>query len=207
MTNRRGPLDAIAITVAAMYFGIASAAAPQTLDVAALDEALRIARSRRPADIDNFSAPYVAVRGGPGQPSVEVITEFRRAVLLAKRQVDQGNHTWSPRNLSEAVAKYAGLTTVHAEIWLSPLHMFVTTPSYRLDLFTAAHRVVASVDEKREGIYSSLTSAEQPTLAGVTLESSYRAEALKEPGCCLVLIVDPQGETVVKQQVGFAGLR
>jgi hypothetical protein len=179
----------------------------QTLTPAELDEALRLARTRRPAELDSFTLPYLVVRGGPGQPTVEIITEFRRAVMLGRQQIDLGNHSWSPTNLSRAIAKYAGLTSVRAEIWLPLLHVYVNTPSYRLDLYTAAHRTVEPVLEKRDPIYTPAITGEGSSMTGVTLETIYRDEVLREAGCCLVIVVDPRGETVVKKQVEFQGLR
>jgi len=179
----------------------------QTLTPTALDEALRIARTRQPAEFERFTAPYFVVRGGPGSPTVEVITEFRRGVMLARQQVDQGNYTWSPTNLSRALAKYEGLTSVRAEIWLSPVHMYVGTPAYRLALYTAAHRTVMPGEEKRDAIFAPTTPEGSSSMTGVTLESIYRDEVLREPGCCLLIVTDPNGETVVKTQVEFAKLR
>jgi hypothetical protein len=204
---RDGAVQMGAAWIAAVYLTVGTAADFQTLELSALDEALRIARTRRPAELDTFTAPYLIVRGGPGQPSVEVITEFRRAVILARQQVDAGNYTWSPTNLSKALAKYSGLTVIRAEVWLPPVHMFVSTPAYRMDLFYASHRMVASIEEKREPIYSTLLSETTPSLAGVSLEWTYRAEVVKEQGCCVLVLVDSKGETVVKQQIPFDNLR
>ena len=194
------------VVFAAATVSVPAAPAPQSLDPAALDEALRIARTRRPAEYDRFNAPYIVVRGGPGQPTVEVITEFRRAVLLARHQVDLGNHTWSPTNLARALEKHAGLTTVQAQVWLPPNHLYVGTPTYRLDLYDVRNRAVPAVSEKREPIYSTLTG-EGSALTGVTLETLYRDPVLRDPGCCLVVIVDPRGEPVVRQQLAMSSVR
>jgi hypothetical protein len=194
--------------LAAAAFAIGAAASPQTLDSAALDEALRLSRTRRPADLDSFNSRYIVVPGGPGQPKVEVITEFRRAVLLGLEQADLGNYTWSPTNLARAVAKYEGLTSVRAEVWLSPVHLYVGTPSYRMDLYDARHRIVMIVEEKRDPVFSAIAGAgETSSMTGVTLETVYRDAALREPGCCLVLILDPKAQVVVEKPVAFATLR
>lgn len=208
MNARPRRLNAIGpwIAVAAIFAAAATSIA-QTLTPTALDEALRLARTRRPSDLDNFALPYLVVRGGPGAPTVEVITEFRRAVILARQQVDAGNYTWSPTNLGRAMAKYGGLTTVRADVWLSPMHMYVGTPSYRLDLYTATQRAVMPVEEKREPILAPTTPEGSSSMTGVTLETFYRDAALREPGCCLLLVVDPKGETVVKKQIEFTALR
>jgi hypothetical protein len=200
------PLGAFTACLAAVCVSAVIAAGPQALDATALDQALRLARTRQPSELDRFTLPYLIVGGAPGSPTVEVITEYRRAVMLARQQVDQGNFSWSPRNLSQAVAKYEGLTTVRAEVWLPVTHAYVTTPPYRMDLYTAANRTVGSVQEKREPIYSTLLS-EQPSMTGVALEWMYRADVLQEPGCCLLVLVDPRGETIVRQQIAFANLR
>lgn len=204
MNRHRGLLNALVVCAVTT---VAIGAAAQTLTPTALDEALRLARTRRSADLDNFTTPYIVTRGGPGAPTVEVITEFRRAVILARQQVDAGNFTWSPTNLSRAIAKYEGLTSVRAEVWLSPVHMYVGTPSYRLDVYTAALRTVTPVEEKREPIFTATTPEGSSSMTGVMLETVYRDEVLREAGCCMLIVVDPKGETVVKKQVEFASLR
>ena len=201
----RGVFTALVVVCAGI---VAAAAASQSLGPAVLDEALRISRMRRPADYDGFTLPYLVLPGGPGRPKVEVITEFRRAVLLGREQYDLGNFTWSPTNLKRAVAKYEGLTSVRAEVWLSPAHLYVGTPSYRMDLFDARHRMVMPVEEKRDPIFSAITGAgETSSMTGVTLETVYRDAALREAGCCLIQIVDPKGGAVAQKQVEFASLR
>jgi hypothetical protein len=197
----------LAACIAAASAALVASTGPQTLGPTELDEALRLARTRRPSELDAFNSPYVILRGGPGQPTVEVITEFRRAVLLARQQVDLGNFSWSPTNLGRAIAKYEGLTSVRAEIWLPLLHVYVGTPSYRLDLYTAAHRTVEPVQEKRDPIYTPAITGEGSSMTGVTLDTIYRHDVLREAGCCLLIAVDPRGGTIVKQQVPFSSLR
>ena len=199
-------LVAIAITALAALASVA-AAPPQALDPAALDEAFRLGRTRRASELDRFTAPYVVTRGGPGSPTIEVITEFRRAVMLTRQQADLGNYSWTPTNLARTVAKFEGLTTIRAEVWLSPNHLYVGTPSYRMDLYTAARDSVKAIEEKRDPILAPTTPDGGSAMTGVTLENLYRDAALREPGCCLVIVVDPKGETVVKQEVEFASLR
>ena len=197
----------VCVAVAWLPLLVQGTPAAQTLTPSALDEALRIARTRRPAEFDRFAVPYIVVRGGPGSPTLEVITEFRRAVMLARQQIDQGNHTWTPTNVASAIAKYEGLSSVRAEIWLSPAHMYVGTPSYRMDLYTAAHRTVMPVEEKRDPIFAPMTADGNSSMTGVTLETTYRDAVLREQGCCLVVVTDPNGETVVKTHVDFSSLR
>jgi hypothetical protein len=207
MSTRATPI-AVAVCFAATILTTAAVAAYQTLSPAAIEEALRLSRTRRSADLEAFTAPYIVVTGGPGQPKVEVITEFRRAVMLGLEQASLGNYTWSPTNLTRAVAKYEGLTTVRAEVWLSPAHLYVGTPSYRMDLYDARHRIVMPVEEKRDPIFSAVTGAgETSSMTGVTLETIYRDAALREAGCCLVMILDPKAALVVEKQVEFAALR
>ena len=204
----RATLAAFGMAVAAAALSPATVATEQTLSPAAIEEALRLSRTRRPADLETFTAPYVVVTGGPGQPKVEVITEYRRAVLLGIEQANLGNYTWSPTNLRRAVAKYEGLTSVRAEVWLSPAHLYVGTPSYRMDLYDARQRIVMPVEEKRDPIFSAITGAgETSSMTGVTLETIYRDAALREAGCCLVMILDPKAAVVVEKQVEFAALR
>lgn len=207
MSTRAALIAAFVAPLAAGIVATGVASARQTLEPAAIEEALRLSRTRRPSELETFTAPYIVVRGGPGQPRVEVITAFRRAVLLNLEQVNAGNYTWSPTNLGRAVAKYEGLTSIRAEVWLSPAHMYVGTPAYRLDLYDARNRTVMPVEEKRDPIFSAISTGETSSMTGVTLETVYRDEALRETGCCVIHVVDPKGETVVRHHITFTDLR
>jgi hypothetical protein len=207
MKARASSVSAAIVCLAAISVP-GAVAGRQTPDPAALEEALRLSRTRRPSDLDTFNAPYIVVKGGPGQPKVEVITEFRRAVILGREQADLGNYTWSRTNLARAVAKYEGLTSVRAEVWLSPAHLYVGTPAYRMDLYDGRQRTVMPVQETRDPIFNAVTAAgEGSSMTGVTLDTIYRADVLRDAGCCLIRIVDPKGEAVVQKQVDFAALR
>jgi hypothetical protein len=85
--------------------------------------------------------------------------------------------------------------------------MYVGTPAYRLDLYDARNRTVMPVEEKRDPIFSAISTGETSSMTGVTLETVYRDAALREPGCCVVIISDPKGENVVRRHTTLADLR
>jgi len=94
-------------------------------------DALRIGRTTDQTVYDAFSAGYQLAASGP-VARAEVITEFRRAVLLVRERAEQGEYGFTERDLDRALAPYRGLVTVVAEIRLNPLNTYVTPPAFNL---------------------------------------------------------------------------
>src|SRR5690242_15485875 len=95
-----------AITVIALT--LLPAAAPQ-IDSAqtAAHDAVAIGRARDPALYNAFHAGYVLAPSGEVELA-EVITEFRRAVMIVRKHADLGEYSYNENNLARDMTPYRG---------------------------------------------------------------------------------------------------
>ncbi len=101
------------------------------LDVTAQDveRALAIARSTA-AERARFHAPYVNAMNTPFVQSVEVVSEFRRVVLLAEERGRKGDRMfgYSVTLAQQAVAGWKRRVSVIARLRFDPLNTYVDVP-------------------------------------------------------------------------------
>ena len=65
------------------------------IDSRAIDQAVAIARERRDAVIRTFNDRYVLAPSDPRFERIEIITEFRRVVLMGRERIAAGNFSWT----------------------------------------------------------------------------------------------------------------
>ncbi len=93
-------------------------------------DALNLGRTHDQALYDAFSAGYRLTPSGVVD-SVEVITEFRRAVLIVRERALQGEYSFTANDLASALTPYRGLVTFIAQVRLHPLNTYAGPPEYR----------------------------------------------------------------------------
>src|SRR5919108_3359861 len=80
-----------------------------------LRDAVALGRTRDSALYSAFHAGYVLAASGEVE-SVELITEFRRAVMIVREHADAGEYSFNENNLARAMAPYQGLVTFIARL-------------------------------------------------------------------------------------------
>lgn len=168
-------------------------------------DALSLARTRQSGELDRFHNSYKLEPADPRISRLQVITEFRRAVVLAQMEMNAGNFVLSPTGLSRLLAPYAGRTAILAEVRVSPLATFVGPPGYHIKLAVRG-RELTVVDERHEPVYPAGESIGS-NLVAVIVETSFFADAVQQQGCCELAITEPDGEPIMRQAVTPAGLR
>ena len=85
---------------------------------------------------------------------VEVITEFRRAVLIVREHAEIGEYSFNENNLASALVPYRGLVTFTAQLRLHPLHNYAKPPGYEMYVqHRPATKPIASVElQARAGV-------------------------------------------------------
>lgn len=136
----RAPVALLSVGVFALLHG--SVLTQAALDQDGLERALHLARA--PArDRARFHAPYVFTFDGPDLEELQVVTEFRRAVLIAEDHLRIGDwmFTRSPAQASAALEPWRGLVVVTARLRFNPLNVYATMPPYTMTLQSAAGTV------------------------------------------------------------------
>ena len=174
-----------AIAVVAFSF----AAASQLPDAR---EALRLGRSQDDALYAAFTKGYQLAATEPVD-SAEIITEFRRAVLIVRGRAQLGEFGFTERDLNVAMTPHLGLITFIAQARLHPMHTYAKVPAYELYISTGPETPpLAGRETKRDPVYA-LGPMGSP-LIGVRLEITVpRAQIEASPRPELILTDEHAG--------------
>jgi len=118
-----------------------------------LRDALRLGRTTDEALYASFSKGYDL---SPTQPvaSAEVVTEFRRAVMLVRERARLGDLSVTEYDLGVALKPFAGTVTIVAQVNLRPLNTFTKPPLYDLYISTGRDTPpVAATAIRREAVF------------------------------------------------------
>ncbi len=114
---------------------VASGLAVQpSLTPRAIDEALFIGQSAIERDRVRFHAPYRLTVERPPVDFIEVITPFRRVVLLAEQLARAGNRAFSQRQALQRPEIGVEEIELRVELTFHPLNTYVAVPAYEVTL-------------------------------------------------------------------------
>ena len=136
-----------------------------------IERAQALARARD-TERQQFHSRYVINLLDPVVTQIEVVTEFRRLVIIAEEHVLRGDwmFTRSVRAAGEALASTRGKITLKAQVRFSPMNTFIESPPYGMAISAGA----AGDNVPLEPIVSQLTpqfSVPFRTREGKTLSS------------------------------------
>jgi hypothetical protein len=170
-------------------------------------DALNLGRTHDQALYDAFSAGYRLTPSGVVD-SMEVITEFRRAVLIVREHALQGEYSFTANDLASALTPYRGNVTFIAQVRLHPLNTYAAPPEYDLYVRTGpASKPVAAPKIKRDPVYPPGTMGPGNAMVGIRLEASFpRADIVAAPEPTLV-VNDEHGTIVWQTRLDLARFR
>lgn len=154
------------LVAAAVLLGASPAlpAIESGLDDLALSEALSLAR-RGGSVVDAFHAPYTTVVGDSTYERLEIISEFRRAVLIATEQL-QVDQRWNLGQLRTALMPYRGSVGIVLRIRFPPQNVLVSVPDYGLVVYPEGAGALGAPGDSPRVLESTSTSATPLFLAG-----------------------------------------
>src|SRR5215471_17551052 len=108
-----------------------------------MERALAVARARE-AERQQFHKQYVFKLTDPAVTEIEVITEFRRLVIIAEDHVFRGDwmFTRGLRAAEQALGSSRGMLTIRAQVRFNPLNTFIVSPDYALAVGTPSGTLV-----------------------------------------------------------------
>ena len=141
-----------------------------------LREAVTLGRTRDDALFESFNKGYELAASGV-LDRAEIVTEFRRAVLIERDQVREGDRPFGPDDLAKAVLPFKGQVTFIVQVRLQPHNIFVKEP-YDLYISTGPRSPpIAPKVLKREPVRPPGAGGAGTPPAAVKLEASFpRAE-------------------------------
>lgn len=154
-----------------------------------VERALTLARARD-AERQQFHRRYVVDLPGPSVTQIEVITEFRRLVIIAEEHVLGGDwmFTRGLRAAEDAIKPSRGVITLKAQVRFSPLNTFVESPPYTL---AVGSEVIATQLTPQFSVpFKARDGKQLSSLIGVALEATIPAARLGQSVKTVGVILD-----------------
>lgn len=168
-------------------------------------EALRLGRSQDETLYAAFTKGYSL---SPAEPveSAEIVTEFRRAVLLVRARAQMGEFGFTERDLNVAMAPHLGLVTFIAQVRLNPMHTFAAAPAYELYISTGPETPpIAGREMKRDPVYA-LGPMGSPLIA-VRLEITVPRAKIEEAPRPELIVTDERASVMWRGRIDLQRFR
>jgi hypothetical protein len=146
-----------------------------------LKDAAALGRTQDDAMLEAFHKSYSLSASGMVDRA-EIVTEFRRAVVIVREQVmQQGDFQFGGAALAKALLPSKGLVTFIVQVRLHPMHNFAKEPPYDLYIGTGPQSApIASAGVKREAVFAQGGGPGTAAMVAVKLEASFpRAEVTR----------------------------
>jgi hypothetical protein len=183
---------------------LASSAVPATQSDW-LREAVVLGQTHDDALFESFNKGYSLAPTGTIEQA-EIITEFRRAVLLVREKALAGDYSFREAQLAKALAPFKGLVTFIVRVRLHPLNTLVKVPAYDLYVSTGPRSPpIPAKDLKRDPIYA-LGPMGSP-LVGVRLEASFPRAEIERAAAPALVVTDDKAEVIWQARVDLSRYR
>ena len=159
------------------------------ISLADIDRALTIARSRE-SERAQFHAPYISAGNSPFIEKAEVLTEFRRVVLMGEEHIARGDRSfaYSTSRASDALQVFRRRISIRVQVRFHPLNNYVTLPPVTMAL---AGNDGALIGVRRDPLFGSPAARGEPaSLIGAVVEGSFEALALGQTPREFVVTLD-----------------
>ena len=186
-------------------FAIALITALSTTEI---DRAQQVARSRD-GERAQFHKKYLVNLAGDTVTQIEVVTEFRRLVMITEDHIRAGDQMFSrgTRAAEAAMAKTRGVLTLKALVRFNPLNTYADVPPLRLTLGTAATPLV-ELDTQVTGQSSvpfKIGGGRTATiLTGAVLQADFPASRVAQTTQLIGVVLD--GKELARTSIDFARL-
>jgi hypothetical protein len=175
-----------------------------------IERAQQMARARD-SERQQFHHRYVFDLHDDTVTQIEVVTEFRRLVLITEEHIFRGDWLFS-RSVTaaeQALAPFRGMVTIRAAVRFNPLNTFITPPAYLLAISAGeAGAATAVIDTQVTPQYSTPFKARGgktvSSLTGATLEANLPAAQLRQTSRIVAVILD--GKELARTTVEFGKL-
>lgn len=170
-------------------------------------DALNLGRTHDQALYDAFSAGYRLTPTGVVD-SAEVITEFRRAVLIVREHALQGEYSFTANDLGSALTPYRGTVSFIVQARLHPLNTYAAPPGYDLYIRTGPQtKPVAAPSIKRDPIYPPGSMGPGNAMTGIRLEASFPRADIADAAEPMLIMNDEHGAILWQTRIDLARFR
>jgi hypothetical protein len=181
------------------------AAAAQTAVLPYARDALALGRTRDDALFESFNKGYNLAVSGIIE-SAEIITEFRRAVLLVRERTMQGDYVVTDATVTRAMAPHLGQIGFIVQVRLSPHNTFISPPAYDLYVSTGPRsKPLADKALKREPVYA-LGPPGGP-IVGVRIHATFAKADINAAAQPELVVTDDKAEIIWRARIDLSRFR
>jgi len=171
-----------------------------------LKDAAALGRTKDDAQLEAFNKSYSLTLSGNIERA-EIVTEFRRAVLIAREKALQGDYQYGGDALAKALLPMKGLVTFIVQVRLHPQHAFNREPPYDLYVSTGPNSApIASTGVKRQPVYPPGGGQGSPMVA-VRLEASFPRADFARSAAPMLTVTDEKGDTLWQAHLDLSRYR
>ena len=208
--------------VALLLAGTAVSGLETAITPRMIDEALVLGQSRIESVRARFHQPYRLQVGRPPFDYVDVVTPFRRVVLITEERTNLGIRGFTNREAAAALGAGAGAVEVRVEMTFHPQNVFIGVPGYDVELMvvSTAARVMPREVTRIPRFGARIESAPLPAPAGAlpnqgggsmpvtggTIVATFPVGTLEAAGVYDVVVSEMRKE-LARVRLNFAGLR
>jgi hypothetical protein len=186
-----------------LIVAVMAATVPQNGDV----DAVALGRSRDSALYAAFHAGYALTASGEVERA-EVITEFRRAVLLVRQAADQGEYAYNANNLAKAMGPYRGVVAFMVQIRMHPLHAYPSPPPYDMYVRTGpATKPIPMTGLTREPLYPPGFSDPGTAFTAFQMEGSVARDEIQKAEDPVLTVTNDRGDVIWQARLDLSRFR
>src|SRR5436309_154602 len=188
----------------AIRMAVAALALIVPLTQADIERAMTLARAAE-AERARFHSRYLLPIGDATVEQIEIITEFRRVVMLTEERLRRGEYVIMQRDVEAALGGSHGKVTITARLRFHPLNVFVAAPPYEIGLGVPP---LARLDSRRTPLYALAGPNQKPgasaPLVGATVEADFDAATVGQATRPVRVMLE--GKEIVRTMVDFGRL-
>jgi hypothetical protein len=170
-------------------------------------DAVVLGRSRDAALYGAFQAGYALAASGDVELA-EIVTEFRRAVMIVRQHADMGEYSFNENNLAREMKPYEGLVTFVAQIRLNPMHAYPAPPLYEMYVRTGPEsKPISLTGVKREPVLPAGFFETASRFTSFRIEGNATREALAAAKTPALVITNDHADVIWQARLDLSRYR
>lgn len=171
-----------------------------------LRDAIALGQTSDQALYESFNSAY-SLPVEPPVDNVQIITEFRRAVLLVREHVAQGDYGMTPSDLASALAPSRGLVTVVVDVKLNPLNTYSKPPSYDLYIATGPSTKPLAGPLKIDPIFPVGTVGAGHPVMAIRVQANFARADIANAARPVLVLTDQNGTVIWQSRIDITRYR
>jgi hypothetical protein len=169
-----------------------------------IERALVVARDQDRTR-ERFHAAYIVTVDDPFVQSLEIISEYRRIVLLAEERMSKGDRafSYSSRLAGEALTPWRNRVAVRARLRFHPHNAYVVVPKIEMSV-DGPNADLALIGVTSEPVYGFAERGKQAPIAAAIADGVFEAKLIGQTKRTVTVKMD--GKVLIARQLDFGSV-